>query len=198
MMNAKSQWHILYANPRNVKKLTDILLKRKIEHYYPLNQVLKSGKDNRKAVLDPLFPNYVFVNLRHEQHPVALAQLPGVINIVYWLGKPAVVSDDEICAIKKTLISHKQVKLEKIDIDVARDVKITQGTVMHKVGKVVQVRNNAVKIALPSLGYALIVQDEALATSFKSASRDVIQEPYDISASKPEVSYSFEQKKEVS
>jgi transcription antitermination factor NusG len=53
---------------------------------------------------------------------------PGVINFVYWQGKPAVIKEKEINAIKRFLDEYENVEVKPIDVKVNERVKITTGT----------------------------------------------------------------------
>ena len=48
-----------------------------------------------KIVEEPLFKSYVFVKVSDEDR-TAVRMTPGVINFVYWEGKPAVIKEKEI------------------------------------------------------------------------------------------------------
>src|ERR1700712_2216779 len=116
MHSITKKWYVVYTRPRWEKKVADLLSRKKIEYYCPLNKVQKQWSDRKKIVSEPLFTSYVFVHIDEtEQLPVRITD--GVINFVYWLGKPAVIKEDEILAIKDFLDNHKEVQLEKKKIN---------------------------------------------------------------------------------
>ncbi|MFT3703326.1 MAG: UpxY family transcription antiterminator [Agriterribacter sp.] len=158
-MNNESNkfWYVIYTKPRWEKKVAEALVKKGIDQYCPLNKVQKQWHDRRKIVFEPLFVSYVFVYTTPEEHTY-IKNIPGIVNFVHWLGKPAVVRKEEIEGIKQFLAEHKNVQLEKTNVSVDDTVKIIHGPFMHREGKIVQVNNNSVKIELPSIGYALIAQ----------------------------------------
>lgn len=153
----KKFWYVVYTKPNWEKKVAELLGKKGIEQYCPLNRVQKQWHDRKKIVLEPLFTSYVFVRIDSESHSRVRA-MPGIINFVYWLGQPAIVKNEEIEAIRDFLLEHNTVYLEKAAVNVNDMVKIIRGPLIHREGKIVQVNNNTVKIALPSIGYALIAQ----------------------------------------
>jgi transcription antitermination factor NusG len=152
-----SFWYVVYTRPNWEKKVADLLEKKGIEQYCPLNKLQKQWHDRKKTVWEPLFKSYVFVRT-DELSQSRVRAIPGIVNFVYWLQKPAVVKNEEIEAIRDFLLEHKTVQLEKADVNVNDMVKVVSGPLIHREGKIVQVNNNAVKIALPSIGYALIAQ----------------------------------------
>ena len=150
-------WYVVYTKPRWEKKVAEYLEKKGIEQYCPLNKLHKQWHDRKKIIEEPLFASYVFVKVNKNQHTYIKA-IPGIVNFVHWLGKPAVIREEEIVAIQSFLSEYKTVNLEKINVSVDDVVKITHGPLIHKEGRIVQVNNNSVKVELPSLGYALIAQ----------------------------------------
>ena len=99
-MNENKKWYAVYTRPRWEKKVSDILTRRKIENYCPLNKVVRQWSDRKKVLHEPLFTSYVFVRIS-EPELNSLKQTVGVINLVYWLGKPAVIRDPEVEMIKR-------------------------------------------------------------------------------------------------
>lgn len=150
-------WYVIYTRPRWEKKVAETLSKKGIEQYCPLNKVQKQWHDRRKIVFEPLFLSYVFVRTTPEEHSY-IKNIPGIVNFVHWLGKPAVVRKEEIEGIKQFLAEHKNVQIEKTNVNVDDAVKIIHGPFIHREGRIVQVNNNSVKIELPSIGYALVAQ----------------------------------------
>ena len=155
MRSITKKWYIVCTKPRWEKKVTELLSRKKIEHFCPLNKVQRQFNDRKKVVDEPLFSSYVFVHIDEtEQIPVRLTD--GIINFVYWLGKPAEVRNEEIQAIKEFLSDYKFVRLEKTGVNLQDKVRIIGGPLVTQVGQVVSVKNNrTIKLALPSLGYLM-------------------------------------------
>lgn len=156
-MTIEKHWYAVYTRSRWEKKVSTLLTKKKIENFCPLNKVVRQWADRKKAVYEPLFTCYVFVYIS-EQEQLAIKQTEGILNFVYWLGKPAIIKNEEIDEVKRFLNEHENVKLEKIDVNVKDKVRITAGPLMQREGDVVQISNNTVKVHLPSLGYAIVAE----------------------------------------
>lgn len=156
-MKTEKRWYAVYTKPRWEKKVADLLTRRKIDNYCPLNKAMRQWADRKKMVAEPLFTSYVFVHATEAEH-LQIKQTDGIINLVYWLGSPAVIRDEEIEAIKEFLEEHINVQLEKIAINVADRVRITDGLLVHREGDVLEVKNKTVKLFLPSLGYTMIAE----------------------------------------
>ena len=151
------RWYVVYTKPRWEKKVADLLEKKGHEHYCPLNKVVRQWHDRKKTLLEPLFTSYVFVRTTPKQHSYIKA-ISGVVNFIHWLGKPAIVRDEEIQSVKDFLCEHNSVAVEKITVNLHDTVRIVRGPFMHQEGKIIQVSNNTVKIELPSMGYALVAK----------------------------------------
>src|SRR5580693_7123569 len=102
MPDDKRKWYVVYTKPRWEKKVYRLFEERRIEAYCPLNRVRKKWSDRVKWVEEPLFKSYVFVNVVEEEL-TEIRLVNGVVNFVYWLGKPAVVKEKEIEVIRKFL-----------------------------------------------------------------------------------------------
>ncbi len=158
-MNENKKWFAVYTRPRWEKKVAEILTRKKIENYCPINKVVRQWSDRKKVVYEPLFTSYVFVRVP-ETEIIPLRQIHGVINPVYWLGKPAVIRDSEIEVIKRFLGDRINIKLEKASIDINDRIQILSGPLMELEGHVLSVKNRTVKVALPSLGYIMFAEIE--------------------------------------
>lgn len=158
-MNSESNtaWYVLYTRPKWEKKVAELLGKKGIIQYCPLNKVHKQWHDRKKIVFEPLFSSYVFVRTTPQAHNF-IRSIPGVVNFVHWLGQPAIIKEEEIEAIETFLKEYETVYLEKTSVNINDAVKIVQGPLIHREGRIVQVNNNSVKVELPSIGYALIAQ----------------------------------------
>lgn len=153
----KKTWYAVYTKPRWEKKVDGLLNERGLESYCPLNRVRKKWSDRMKWVDEPLFKSYVFVRVFPEEQ-TAVRMVDGVLNYVYWLGKPAVIKDSEIEDIRRFLDEHTDVELVPIDIQPDDKVVIRSGILMDKTAVVQRVFQHAVEVVIESLGYRLVAK----------------------------------------
>ena len=153
-MHCEKHWLAVYTRPRWEKKVVKLFNNKNVENYCPLNRMERQWADRKKVIHEPLIASYVFVHA-HESEYVMIKETDGVLNLVHWLGKPAVIRDSEIETLKKFLNDYSNVSLEKIEVNVNDEVKVTCGPLLSREGKVIEVHYNYVKIVLPSLGYSL-------------------------------------------
>ena len=155
MPGDKKKWYVVYTKPRWEKKVFGLMTERGMQAYCPLTRVQKKWSDRLKWVEEPLFKSYVFVQVAQEDQTL-VRMVGGVVNFVYWLGKPAVVKDKEIEIIRKFLNDHDEVMAEPLELGTNSKVMIRRGVFMDKEAKVVKVINNKVRVIIESIGYSLV------------------------------------------
>jgi len=155
MKETAKKWLAVYTRPRWEKKVNQLFLEKGLESYCPLNKVRRKWSDRIKLVEEPLFKSYVFVRVNEEDRKL-VRMTSGAINFVYWNGKPAIIKDREITAIKRFLNEYENVEARPAEIKVNQRVRITNGSLMDHEGQVIAIRNKVAKVAIDSLGYILV------------------------------------------
>lgn len=153
------KWLAVYTRPRWEKKVNQLLTEKGLESYCPLNKVRRKWSDRVKVVEEPLFKSYVFVKVTDSDR-TAVRMTNGAINFVYWDGKPAVIKEKEITAIKRFLDEYENVEARPNQLKVNQRVRITNGSLMDQEGKVLDVRHKTARVAIDSLGYILVAHIE--------------------------------------
>jgi transcription antitermination factor NusG len=149
------KWYAIYTRPRWEKKVNSLLLQKNIESYCPLNKVRRKWSDRIKTIEEPLFKSYVFVKIADEDR-TRVRMTNGVVNFVYWNGKPALIKEKEIQTIKRFLDEYENVEVVKIEFEPDDRVRVIAGPMMDQEGKILEVKNKTVKLCIDSLGYMLI------------------------------------------
>lgn len=164
-------WYVIYTKSRCEKKVASLLAKRGIEHFCPLNRVVKKWSDRIKMIQEPLFTSYVFVRSTQADLFKIKQVTSDIVNFVYWLGKPAIVQDVEIDNIIDFLNKNKNVELEKNDIKINDHVRIMEGPFSYMDASVSAIEHHKVKLILPSLGYVLVAAKavEAIIPEFETS-----------------------------
>jgi len=151
-------WHAIYTQPRWEKKVHKLLVEAGIESYCPLNTVYRQWSDRIKKVQEPLFKSYVFVRVAPDEY-TKVRMVSGVLNFVYWLGKPAVVKDAEIDNIRKFLNEYDDVEVKSIEeIEPGSRVVISGGIMMGEEAVALQVFKNTVEVRIESIGFTLVAK----------------------------------------
>jgi transcription antitermination factor NusG len=95
-----------------------------------------------------------------EKETSLLKQADGVISLLYWMGKPAIIREDEIEAIKEFINDHQNIELERTQVNTSDIARIVDGPLYSMDGKVFALKNKTVKVNLPSLGYIMVARME--------------------------------------
>jgi transcription antitermination factor NusG len=151
----KKNWYAVYTKPRWEKKVYGLLTEKGMEAYCPLNRVKKKWSDRMKWVEEPLFKSYVFVKVPEEQQS-NVRLVNGVVNYVYWLGKPAVIKENEIDIIRKFLNDYDEVEAVPLELKKDSRIMIRQGAFMNKEATIIKMLNNKVQVVIESIGFSLI------------------------------------------
>ena len=159
----QKNWYAVYTKPNCEKKVASSFTKRKIENFCPLNRRKVNSLRRSKILQEPLFKSYVFVNVT----PVEIALLKqtyGVINILHWMCAPAVIKQNEIDTIREFTSDHKNIELERIQVNTHYVAQVVDGPSYSIEGNVFAIKNKTLKVSLPSLGYIMIakLEDESI------------------------------------
>lgn len=149
-------WYVLYTNPKAEKKVSQQLATMGIEVYCPLVTTIRQWSDRKKKVEAPLFTSYVFVNIE-EKDKNRVFDARGVVKYLFWLGKPAVVRDEEIAAIKKWL-TDEVTDVEVDSIKKGDHFEIKEGPFANHSGLVQEVSKSAIKLIIESIGVVLTIK----------------------------------------
>ncbi len=157
MKETKGQWYALYTKPRWEKKVAKLLDDQGIENYCPINKVTRQWSDRKKVILEPVFKGYVFVKVS-EVDKWEVKNVNGVLNYVYWLGKPATIRDEEIYTIRKFLNEFTDVEVTDLSLKVSSAVRIKTGVLMNYHGVLVEMIGNKARVKIESMGLQLTAQ----------------------------------------
>jgi transcription antitermination factor NusG len=149
-------WYAVYTKPNHEKKVSALLSKKKIENYCPLNKIVNNlQEEKRKPVFEALFPNYVFVYIAEHDMPL-VKQQSGVINFVYWLGRPVNIKGMDMENIQEFVDTYSNISLEKTEVSMNNLVRIvSRKPANEEFENVIALHATQVKITLPTLGYVL-------------------------------------------
>lgn len=158
-MQVEKKWYALYTKPRWEKKIDTALVRKGIESWCPLQKVERQWSDRKKVIEDPLFKSYVFVHINDTERSKVL-MTDGVLNFVYYLGKPAVIKHEEVDLIKKYL-AEKDASISILSQEGYKEemrIKVNHGVFMGNEGTVIRGGRKKVYVKLESLGQVMVVE----------------------------------------
>ncbi|RTZ02911.1 UpxY family transcription antiterminator [Flavobacterium sp. RSP49] len=147
-------WYVVYTKPKWEKKVAEQLQKIGVECYCPLVIQMRQWSDRKKKVEVPLFNSYVFVQLEDSKRNLVF-QSVGAVRYLYWLGKPAIVRDEEIEVIKKWLNTSDCVDLTVASYQIGETIQLESGPFADQKATVQEMTNTHYVLVLESLGCVL-------------------------------------------
>ncbi|MBS7255441.1 UpxY family transcription antiterminator [Flavobacterium branchiicola] len=150
-------WYVIYTKPKWEKKVAEKLNQAGIECYCPLITQVKQWSDRKKKIEVPLFNSYVFVQLNDTDRN-SVFEVAGVIRYLFWLGKPAIVKDEEISIIKSSLSSPNISEVSVATIQVGDKIKLESGVFSNQEAIVQEVSKTHYILILESLGCVLKIK----------------------------------------
>ncbi len=102
-------WYALFTLHQHEKLVALSLSGKNFEIYLPLVRCLRRWQDRVKQLSRPIFPGYVFVREGMDRQ-LQLLSTPGVIHIVGWGGRPAMVPQAQLDAVRQMVESNMTVE----------------------------------------------------------------------------------------
>ena len=144
------KWFVLYTKPNCELKVAEWINTLGINAYCPTYTQIKHYSDRKKKVQKPLLPSYVLVQLTEQDRPKVFA-VTGVVRYLFWLGKPAVVREEEIELLRTNLRGiFDEAVISKLSV--GKEYTIPLGPFKGQTGNVIDVLKNKLRLELPSLG----------------------------------------------
>ncbi len=144
-------WYVLYVKSQTEKKTATALERMGIEVYCPTKTEIRQWSDRKKKVKVPLFKSYVFVRLEEGERQQVFA-VHSVVRYLFWLGKPAIVRDEELETIKKWLADDLVADLQVRNYAPGDRVAIKGGVFKGQEAVVDQLGSRKVRLILKHLG----------------------------------------------
>jgi len=150
-------WYAVYTCARHEKRIAEQFGQRSIEQFLPLYETVHRWKDRRVRVQLPIFPSYIFVRIRLT-HQLRVLQIPGVVRLVCFNGKPVALPQWEISALQRGLSSG--VRAEPYPyLATGRQVRIKAGPLCGLTGRIVRRKQNfRIVISVDSISRSIICE----------------------------------------
>ena len=152
------KWFVLYTRPHQELKVAEKLSQMGITTYCPTVKIIKQYSDRKKKVKKPLISSYVMVFIE-DQKRVNVFAVFGIVRYLFWLGKPAVISDNEITLMRNHL-SGVYHTVSIADLKAGQKFNIKEGPLSGRVGTVIETQKNKIKLELESIGMLVTLNRE--------------------------------------
>lgn len=135
-----SSWYAAYTRHQHEKAVARALIAKGIEVFLPEYRAVHRWKDRKKELLLPLFPNYVFIREGLDRM-LNILTTPGLHSLVGWAGRPALIPQEEINAVRRMVDSSLQVEPHPF-LKCGEWVRITSGPLEGIEGVLVRKANS--------------------------------------------------------
>lgn len=154
-------WMVIYTRGRWEKKVEQYLKEQYIEVFCPLRKEQRQWADRKKIVEVPLFNSYVFVKITPSEE-IKVRQTLGVINFIYFQGRPAIVREKVIANIRQLLNNCPDMETVNLhELAPGDRVRIKSGVFSDHQGNVIQIQGKNILMVLECLECALVAKVKA-------------------------------------
>ena len=154
----QKNWYAVYTKPHWEKKVSHALRKKGVEVFLPFNY--KKNSSLLRAKEEPLFESFLFLKETEANVINVCKHVNGVLSLLYWLQKLATINEEDINAIKEFTNNHKEIELERHDVNAQRNESISDDVLLTIDGNILTVQNRAIRVNLPSLGFTMVARKE--------------------------------------
>jgi transcription antitermination factor NusG len=150
-------WHALLTRYQHEKSVASALSNKGHEIYLPLYRSLRRWQDRAKQIWLPLFPCYVFIRGGMDRQ-LQIVTTPGVLNIVGWAGRHAVVPQAQLEAVMQIIQSRLTVETHPY-LQCGDLVRVKTGPLMGLEGILTRIKGVArLVISMEMLGRSAAVE----------------------------------------
>ena len=161
MLNDRHQWVALYTNSRAEKRTAQTLQTSGYEVYLPLQRTRRQWSDRWKSIEVPLINSYVFAKIR-ARDVAPIRATAGVVTIVSWHGKPAIIPEREINTIKRLMEAEAEVHIKNnSQLKRSAMVRIVEGPFINMEGMLISdCEEGNFCVSISGLDFALVTTIE--------------------------------------
>jgi transcription antitermination factor NusG len=160
-------WFAAYTCANQEKRVVPHFEARAVEHFLPLYSSVRRWKDRNVQLELPLFPGYVFVRIALGLR-LRVVEVPGVVCLVGFNGKPYPLPDSEIESLRKAIGNASRIEPHPYtNLSVGSRVRIKSGPLAGVEGKLVRKKN----VCRVVLSLDLIARSAAVEIDFTDIER---------------------------
>ena len=154
----KPYWHVLYVRQKYEKTISARLDELGVEHLLPLTKILREYKSQKRRVIVPMFPGYLFLNVQPgKRHHIT--NLNGVYSFVKIGQEFQKVQDweiDNIRILASNMDNYRDLQVEKY-IQRGSLIEVKDGPFCGMRGIVTNNNGNRILVSLDSIRTAISI-----------------------------------------
>ena len=152
-------WFVLKTKPNSEKKVAAQLQSLQMDAYCPVRTEIRQWSDRKKKVKVPLLPSMILVNCEETERNQVFT-VPQVKQYLFWLGKPAIVTEEEVKALRS--FEHEEYKrCDLVAMEPGQKIDLGVIGMKHQKGVVKYVKGDQCWVVLDNLGYIVKLQLES-------------------------------------
>lgn len=156
----EKNWLVIYVRPRWEKKVDRLLQEQGIEAFCPLITTENQWADRIKKVSVPLFTGYVFVKI-DDRDLTKVRYTLGVVNYIYFMGKPAVIRDTDIEQLKEMVKMYNNLEIINLnELSAGDKVRIRSGLFHNQEGEIIKIQGKTVLMSFDHIDCAIVTRIE--------------------------------------
>ncbi len=152
-------WFVLKTKPNSEKKVTEQLQALQLDVCCPVRTEIRQWSDRKKKVKVPLLPSMILVNCAESERDLVFS-IPQVRGYLFWLGKPAIVTEKEVEALR-SFENEDYKRCDLVSIEPGKIIDLTSMGLKHQKGVVKYVSGDQCWVVLDNLGYIVKLQLES-------------------------------------
>jgi len=154
-------WYVVYTKPKWEKKVAERLNQIGVVTYCPLVAKTSQWTDRKKTIHVPLFNSYIFVQVSEKERNI-IFEVPGAVRYLFWLGKPAVVREEEIKIIQDWLSVPDSFEIIVDAWQKGDKIILESGPFIAQSATIQEIKQNHYILILESLGCILKVEKKVM------------------------------------
>mgnify|MGYP005989797269 CR=1 FL=1 len=115
------KWFVIFTKSRHELKVLERLISSGIDAYTPTKTVIRQWSDRKKKITIALLPSMVLVNLQNKDPNVVFC-IPGVVRYLFEHGKRAVITNNEVVAMR--CYQNNTLQIDKNELKIGDSVKV--------------------------------------------------------------------------
>lgn len=153
-------WYALYVRMHHEKKVAEQFKAMEVEHFLPVQEVIRQWSDRKKKVITVVIPMLIFIHSTNKQRIELLKQIPSLSGTLMdrCTRRPAIIPQKEMEQFMFMLdYSEESIHFSNEPMKPGEEVKVIKGPLSGLIGQLVNLNGKThITVQLEQLGYATV------------------------------------------
>lgn len=154
----KENWYAMYVRMHHEKKVAEKLGQMGVEHYLPVQEVVRQWSDRRKKLQVVVIPMMIFIRASEQVRLSVMRNIPSVSGCLIdrCTHRPAVIRDEEMQRFRFMLdYSEEAVHFINTPLAPGQKIRVIKGPLAGLDGELTEIDGKSqVMVRIEQLGYA--------------------------------------------